>query len=198
MGVMLLNKHMVSKRLWEATDDAILRPTKRRSRRYVKSVSAVRSKPKKRKRSQVNLSVDKLLANKPVEVNSVLRKRRKTNLANVRDDSQADRLERRYKGLENPEKSNRCYFNAVMQCLLHSPLAKQTIESVAQSAQSVYVLVEIRNLFAKMTAINAAKFISPSKCFEAVMDTQECRASQLSLNSRQEDVQVLGMPFGAF
>ena len=116
----------------------------------------------------------------------MLRKRRKTNLAYVLDDSQADSLERRYKGLENP--NNRCYFNAVMQCLLYSPLAKQTIESEARRAQSVDVLCEIRNLFTRMTANDAARFISPSKCFNAVMDTRECRASQISLNNRQEDV----------
>ena len=39
-----------------------------------------------------------------------------------------------------------------------------------------------------MTANDAARFISPSKCFDVVMDTQECRSSQLSLNNRQEDV----------
>ena len=110
-----------------------------------------------------------------MKVRSVLRKRRKTNLAYVSYDTQADRLDRRYKGLENPKKSNRCYFNAVMQCLLYSPLAKQTIESVARSAQSVDVLCEIRNLFTRMTANDAATFISPSKSFKTVMDTQECR-----------------------
>ena len=88
-------------------------------------------------------------------------------------------------GLENPRRSNRCYFNAVMQCLHYSPLAKQTIENVARSAQSV-VLSEICNLFTKMTGNDAATYISPSNCFDAVMNTQECSA--LSLNSRQEDV----------
>ena len=121
-----------------------------------------------------------------MKVKPVLRKRRKKNLAYV--SYEADRLKRRYKGLENPRKSNRCYFNAVMQCLLYSPVAKQTIESVPRSAQSVDVLCEIRNLFTRMTANDAATFISPSKCFEAVMDTQECRVSQMSLNNRQEDV----------
>ena len=116
----------------------------------------------------------------------MLRKRRKTNLAYVSDDSQADRLERRYKGLENP--NNRCYFNAVMQCLLHSPLAKQTIESVTRSAQSVNVLCEICNLFTNMTADDAATYFSPSKCFKVVMNTKECRASQMSFNNRQQDV----------
>ena len=220
--VKLLNKHMVTKRLWEPTDDDIVRPTKRRSRRYANCVPAIRKNLKKRKLSQVkptdddilrptkrrsqryansipatrknlqkrklsqvNFSVDELVASKSVEIRSVLRKRRKTNLAYVSDDTQADTLERRYKGLENPKKSNRCYFNAVMQCLLHSPLAKQTIESEARRAQSVDVLCEIRNLFTRMTANDAARFISPSKCFDAVMATQECRA--LSLNNRQED-----------
>ena len=99
---------------------------------------------------------------------------------------QAHMLERRCKGLENPY--NRCYFNTVIQCLLYSPLAKLSIESVAQSAQSVAVLCEIRNLFNKMTANDAATYISPSKCFKVVMNTKECRAEEMSLNNRQEDV----------
>ena len=110
-------------------------------------------------------------------------------MAYVREDSHAHRLERRYKGLENPRNSNRCYSNAVMQCLLYSPLAKKTNEIVARSAQSAVVLCEIRNLFTKMTANDAATYVSPSTCFEAVMNTQKCRNADWSLNNRQEDVQ---------
>ena len=78
----LLNKHMVNKRLWEPTDEDIERDTKRRSRRYAKSASVIRKKPKKRKLSQANLSDYECVAGKPV-----LRKRRKTNLAGALDDS---------------------------------------------------------------------------------------------------------------
>ena len=120
----------------------------------------------------------------------MLRKRRKRNQGDVWEDSLEHRLERRRKGLENPRGANRCYFNAVMQCLLYSPLAKQIIENVARRAQSV-VLNEISNLFTKMTGNDAPTYISPSKCFEAVMNTQECRDSRMSLHNRQEDVQEL-------
>ena len=184
----LLNKHMVSKRLWEPTDDDIVRRTKRRSSRYAKTVSVIRKKPNKRKLVQDNLSANEVAASKSVEVRPVLRKRRKRNQADVREDSQEHRFESRYKGLENPLNNNRCYFNAVMQCLLYSPLIKQTIESVARSAQTAIVLCEIRNLFTKMTANDAATYVSPSTCFEAVMNTQKCRAAEMSLNCRQEDV----------
>ena len=184
----LLNKHMVTKRLWEATDEDIARRTKRRSRRFANTAPVIRKKPTKRKVSLVNMSVDDSVATKTSEVQPVLRKRRKTNLAYVWEDSQAPRLERRYKGLENPKNTNRCYFNAVMQCLLYTPLAKQTIESVTRSAQSVNVLCEICNLFTNMTADNAATYFSPSKCFKVIMNTKECREAQMSLNNRQQDV----------
>ena len=59
----LLNDHMVRKRLWEPTDEIIARPTKRRSRRYSISASLIRRQAKKRKRSSVNLSVDKTVVN---------------------------------------------------------------------------------------------------------------------------------------
>ena len=51
----LLNKHMVTKRLWEPTDEDIARPTKRRSRRYANSASVIRRKLTKRKLSEVSL-----------------------------------------------------------------------------------------------------------------------------------------------
>ena len=79
-------------------------------------------------------------------------------------------------------------FQRCEQCLLYSPLAKRTIEIVARSAQSAVVLCEIRNLFTKMTANDPGTYLSPSTCFEAVMNTQACRTAELNLNNRQEDV----------
>ena len=134
--------------------------------------------------SKVNLSVAKSVACNSVEARSVSSKRQKINLAYEREDIQAHVSQQRYKGLINP--NNRCYFNAVIQCLLYSPLARRTIEMVAQSAQSVDVLCEICNLFNKMTAIDAATSLSPSTCFKAVMNTKECKAFKMRVN-KQED-----------
>ena len=39
-----------------------------------------------------------------------------------------------------------------------------------------------------MTNNDASTYLSPSKCFKAVMNTRECRVAQMSLNNRQEDV----------
>ena len=110
----LLNKHMVRKRLWEPTDEDIKRRTKRRSSRYSNSVG---KQTKNRKLSKANLSVDEIVASKPVDARPMLSKRRKTNIVYVYDDSQPHRLQGRYKGLENKKNQNRCYFNSVIQCL---------------------------------------------------------------------------------
>ena len=123
---------------------------------------------------------------KPVDAGPVSGKRRKPNLAYVCDDSQSLRLQRRYKGLENP--NNRCYFNSVIQCLLYCPPARKTIEIVLQHALSIGVLREIRILFNRMTNNDASAYLSPSECFKAVMNTKECKSVQMSLDNRQEDV----------
>ena len=182
----LLNKHMVKKRLWEPTDEAIERPTKRRSSRYCNSAPVIRKKAKKRKLSKVLLPVDKSVANKHVDARPVLRKRRKTNIDNVCGDIQSYEPQRpRYKGLVNPK--NNCYFNSVMQCLLHCPLAKLTIENVPEYALSP-ALREIRILFNRMTNNDALTSLLPYECFKAVHNTRACRSVQMGLHNRQEDV----------
>ena len=86
---------------------------------------------------------------KPVDAGPVQSKLRTVNLSYVGHDSQPQMLQRRYKGLHNP--NNRCYFNSVMQCLLYCPPVMQEIENLPQHAQSIVVLREIRLLFKSMT-----------------------------------------------
>ena len=52
-------------------------------------------------------------------------------------------------------------------------------------------LRELRILFNRKTNNDASKYLSTSQCFQAVMDTPECKAVQMGLNSRQEGVHEL-------
>ena len=81
-------------------------------------------------------------------------------------------LTQEYKGLKN--NGNTCYFNSVIQCLLHCPLTKKAIENVPPHTLSNEVLRELRTLFMKMTNDDALTFLSPIQCFNAVMRTSEC------------------------
>ena len=74
-----------------------------------------------------------------------------------------------WQGLENL--GNTCYFNSVVQVLLHCPLARQAIEN---APHSIHVLRELRTLFTRMTNDDASTFISPSECFDAVMNSPQC------------------------
>ena len=123
----------------------------------------------------------------PVNTRALSRKGRKRTIANVYDDIHRQRVQKiKYKGLVNPK--NTCFFNTVMQCLLHCPLARQTIESVPERVLSI-AMREIRILFKRMTADDdAATSLLPSECFHAVMDTRQCRSVQMYINKRQEDV----------
>ena len=67
-------------------------------------------------------------------------------------------------------------------------LARHTIEIVAQKAVTIDVLREIRMLFNRMTNDDGSTSLSPSDCFKAVMNTAQCRAVDMYLNERQEDV----------
>ena len=74
-----------------------------------------------------------------------------------------------------------------MQCLLHCPLARLTIENVPEHALSI-AMREIRILFNRMTNNDASTSLLPSECFHAVLNTRPCRTVQMGLNKRQEDV----------
>ena len=60
-------------------------------------------------------------------------------------------------------------------------------QAIETAPQTIYALRELRTLFTKMTNNDASTSISPSECFTAVINSEQCRAAQMSLNSRQED-----------
>ena len=91
----------------------------------------------------------------------------------------------KYKGLVNPKKTS--FFNCVIQCLLHCPLARQTIENVPEHVLSI-AMREIRILFKRMTTDDGETSLLPSECFHAILDTRECRCVQMYINERQEDI----------
>ena len=119
---------------------------------------------------------------------SGLSTRRRKNITSVHDDSSVDTLTRRHKGLENPKKSNRCYFNSVMQCFKNCPTIRKAFENVPGDVLSIDVLREINLLFNRMSSDDLVTYISPSDCFKTVMNTEQCQSVQMGIGNRQEDV----------
>ena len=75
-----------------------------------------------------------------------------------------------------------------MQCLNHCPTVRKAIENVPQHVLSINVLREILLLFNRMNSDDVVTYISPSDCFATVMNTRQCKAVQMGLDDRQEDV----------
>ena len=90
-----------------------------------------------------------------------------------------------FKGLVNP--NNTCYFNSVVQCLLHSPVFRSAIDNVPEAALSITVLRELSILFTRMTEENPLLHISTSECFAAAANIPQCKNAGMNIN-RKEDV----------
>ena len=102
----------------------------------------------------------------------------------ILDSEQLRTQHRSYKGLHNLGQT--CYFNAIVQCLLHCPLFRNVIENVPQTALSVAVLRELRQLFNQMTRSNSLTHVSTGRCFSAAMAIPECGRAHMN-KDKQED-----------
>ena len=160
---------MVRKRLWEKTDEDIFPRTKRRSSRRMGRVVSKQKQAKKRKFSNViseSLSDGKRKVS-IVDFSAPKQKRVKMVIPDVSPNNQRQDFVR-CKGLENL--GNTCYFNSVVQTLLHCPLVKQAIMT---APQSIHVLRELRNLFVRMMNNDASTYISPSECYNALTNSSQ-------------------------
>ena len=89
-----------------------------------------------------------------------------------------------FKGLHNLGQT--CYFNSLVQCLLHTPLFRDAIETLPQPALSVDVLRELSRLFQRMSINNSQKYLSPFRCFSAAIRIPDCQEAGMN-TTRQED-----------
>ena len=137
-------------------------------------VSAPRSLRKKRP-----LSVRGI----PLHGGNMRKKPRGPVFADISGNNLDEKLQRvRLKGLANL--GNTCYFNSVVQIMLHCPLIRRAIET---APQSIPALREVHNLFMRMTNDDFEPVISPHECFNVAKNLPQCRAINLSLGKRQED-----------
>ena len=113
----------------------------------------------------------------------VRKKPRGPVFADISGNNLDEKLQRvRLKGLANL--GNTCYFNSVVQIMLHCPLIRRAIVTAPQSIPAIR---EIHNLFIRMTNDDFESVISPHECFNVAKNLPQCRAINLSLGKRQED-----------
>ena len=119
----------------------------------------------------------------PLHGGNVRKKPRGPVFADISGNNLDEKLQRvRLKGLANL--GNTCYFNSVVQIMLHCPLIRRAIET---APQSIPALREVHNLFMMMTNDDFEPVISPHECFNVAKNLPQCRAINLSLGKRQED-----------
>ena len=58
---------------------------------------------------------------------------------------------------------------------------------IKTAPQSITTLRELRTLFSRMMSNDDVTFISPLECFNAIMNTERCRAAQMGSLNQQED-----------
>ena len=96
-----------------------------------------------------------------------------------------------FKGLHNLGQT--CYFNAIIQCLFHSPFFRDVIENVPQVALSDPVLRELRALFTRMASNGPVAHLSPSRCFSAAIKIPECERAQMNKNKQEDAAEFFRM-----
>ena len=89
------------------------------------------------------------------------------------------------KGLKNL--NNTCYFNSIIQCLLHCPIFKEAIETAPTEALTVDVVKHLLILFGVMNASGSLPYVTPIECLTAVLNTSQCQEAGMRLNGIQHD-----------
>ena len=89
------------------------------------------------------------------------------------------------KGLKNLR--NTCYFNSIIQCLLHCPIFKEAIENSPTEALTIDVIKHLRILFGVMNGGGSLPYVTPIECLTAVLNTSQCQEAGMRLNGIQHD-----------
>ena len=84
------------------------------------------------------------------------------------------------KGLRNF--GSTCYFNSVVQLLLHCSPVRQAIDTAPQSSNT---LRELSTLFMSMTNNDDMTFILPWACYQVTIDIERCRALHMNKNQQK-------------
>ena len=90
-----------------------------------------------------------------------------------------------FKGLKNL--GNSCYFNSVVQCLLHCNTFRAAITTLPPRALRVDVVYHLQRLFVDMTTQGSFPFVTPTECLTAAMKIPECKNAGMRFNGAQQD-----------